>query len=133
MKVGYQKYAIAILIVYLLGWSFTLNAKNTVIYIEPDQQILSIKLKAIPTTGFIWSVKSYDKHYLKFIKSTYLKKQQDSQLMGAPLIEEFQFKVIKPLKAASKITFRLARSWEKNEAKESTFIIKLRPKVSNSR
>ena len=98
-------------------------AENNIINIAADQKSFSIKVKAIPTTGFVWSIKTYDKELFKFEGSKYLKPKNE-KLIGAPLQEIFTFKILKPFVKKQAITLKLMRSWETKEANSQVFIIK---------
>ena len=113
-----------------LGFAIPLYADEAVkITLTPEQTTFYIEVKAIPTTGYQWTVKTYDKQQFEFISSGYVKAKtatnSDSSkvLVGAPMQQRFSFKLVKSLQAPSKITLRLARSWEPQDGQDSTFVI----------
>lgn len=127
MKIQCRVFLSALLIL----WSSLIMAKDVTLHITPKQTSFVIEVKAIPTTGFVWSVKSFDKEQFSFEGTKYLK-PEDVKRIGAPLQEQFTFKLLKPLKSDKKIELSLSRSWEKNDVKPSTFIISAMPKPIKS-
>lgn len=124
MKVQFRVLCLSFLL--FCGFSCMANDNNSIsttqITLQPGQEQFVIEVKAIPTTGYVWSVKFYDKAQFSFEGSHYIKQEAEAKV-GSPLQEQFTFKVLKPLKDSQKIQLKLARSWEKSDAKESTFII----------
>ncbi len=115
-----KKFSIVLLLTLLCSKFGFASAQK--IYIKHEQKQFVIQVKAIPTTGFVWSVKSYNKKLFKFEGSEYLK-PKNPKLIGAPLQQLFKFKILKSIVANNKITLSLARSWESKEAKQVKYSI----------
>ena len=135
MFYSFRQYAISFISFCMLIWgtealakSEDLHAKSqeNIITLGPDQKVFKISVKAIPTTGYTWSVKTIDKTYLKFLGSNYVKNDNNKKLIGAPKDEIFNFEIIKKLKGPVFLTLRLARSWEPRDGMEKTYKITLR-------
>ena len=104
---------------FLTGMTKSIGSK---IEIKPDQETFYIEVKAIPTTGYTWSVLSFDKSQFIFEGSNYVK-PVDSSLVGAPQQEQFHFKLLKPLSSPQTITLSLARAWEHSDIQQKSFEI----------
>lgn len=113
--------------VVLMLWGLAVYAgeyqKEQVILIEPEATEVQIVVKAIPTTGFMWSVVSYDKAQFKYLGAEYLPQKEKTRL-GAPLEQAFRFKLLAPVVEPKKIVMKLARAWEEQDAGETSYIIK---------
>ena len=72
-----------------------------------------VKLPANPTTGYQWSVTSYDKTLLQLIRSDY--RASETKLIGAGGVMAFTFKLRsgKTYPAMTKMGFTYARPWDK--------------------
>lgn len=107
----------------LLGSISCVAATKNVIYIKPGQKEFVIEVKAIPTTGFVWSVSSFNKKIFEFKGSEYLK-PKDKNKIGSPLQEVFKFKILKSILKEEIIELNLSRSWESKENHSRRYIIK---------
>lgn len=104
---------------FLTGMTKSISSQ---IVITPDQETFYIEVKAIPTTGYTWSVTSYDKKQFSFEGSNYVK-STDNSLVGAPQQEQFHFKLLKPLSSPQTIVLSLARAWEHRDIQQKSFEI----------
>lgn len=119
------QYKVLCLILFmLLNFCCMANSSETEIFLKPEETQFVIEVKAIPTSGYVWSVKSFDKTQFSFEGAEYLK-SEDKNSIGAPLQEQFRFTLLKPLASVQQIKLSLARSWEKEDVKISTFSILL--------
>jgi len=95
--------------------------------VTKDNPMCTITLKSNPTTGYAWFLISYDHDLLTLKKHQFVK--PDTDLVGAPGTEEFQFEATdNALKAPHTTSVNLvyARSWE---LKDPNKIKELTPKV----
>lgn len=77
----------------------------------------SFSLDSNPSTGFQWSVNSYDKNQLQLISSEYQAKKP--VLIGSGGKQIFKFKVLNPSSNLNtKIELSYARSWDKSASKK---------------
>lgn len=114
-----------VLCICLLFGSHHVLAKNNIITLTSDQKKLTLIVTAMPTTGFVWSIKSFNKEIFSFEGSEYLK-SKNKTLIGAPIQEAFNFKIITPLMNKSTIQLSLSRSWESKEVKVNTYTISVK-------
>src|SRR5688572_7444374 len=108
---------ITLLFTFFSAWADNIYTqdKNT-ITLSANQPEFTIKLKSNPTTGYMWSIKGYDKKYLLLINHRF-EAPSNKNLMGAPGYEYFTFKASKQFFSKPKDTnvkFIYIRSWEKN-------------------
>lgn len=90
-----------------------ITQEKSIISITATQPTFTIKLKSNPTTGYLWSLTSYD-HKLISLKKHYFQ-HGNPKLIGAPGFEFWTFKVNPSAFTAphqTKIQFLYARSWE---------------------
>lgn len=92
--------------------SILFAANQSVVQLNPSQSKFTITLPANPTTGFQWTVQSYDKTLFCLINSEY--NLPKTKLIGAGGQMVFTFKKLKrkTYPKSSKIQFKYARSWE---------------------
>ena len=83
-----------------------------------------VTLDANPTTGFQWSVLSYDKALFSSVTSKYL--GPESRLIGAPGTMQFSFQrnSATPLPKETRIDFKYARSWESEGGRVKAVIVR---------
>ena len=84
------------------------------IELAPKQSSFTITLPANPTTGFSWTVKSYDKEYFKLAKKEYL--PSEPKRIGSGGSSLFTFDVQKVFDGKQAITLVYARPWEPQSA-----------------
>lgn len=98
----------------LLFASFSLYAGNPIyLNISPSQKNIVISLKTNPSTGFSWSIKSYDQTILKLNKTTYEAPHNKPQVLGASGKIHYIFDIIAtPHAKNTKIIFIYQRPWE---------------------
>lgn len=101
---------------------FSCFAEIEQIQLQPSQRQVTIKVKANPTTGYLWSVKQYDAKYFK-LDSIKTLKPKDKQLMGAPSEKLFVFNLIRNLDRPSNIILQFGRPWDPKSAKLYTYHI----------
>lgn len=88
-------------------------AKSNTIYVDRDQSQFTIKLDSNRTTGYSWSLKSYDKKFISLVSHEYI--PPNTKLIGAPGYETWVFQATPNFFHASKMTqisLNYARSWE---------------------
>lgn len=91
------------------------------ISVGSNQPGFIIKLKSNPTTGYSWSLKSFDKTLLESTHHQFIAAK--TKLIGAPGFEEWTFNVLPAAfgkKRHTTLTFVYARSWEKEPKDTST-------------
>ncbi len=99
----------------------TAYAQTQTLNVLENQKELTIQIPGNPTTGYVWSVKQYDKNMFQLTGSGYLR--PDSKLIGAGGVYQFIFKILCPLKKQLTITFELKRPWEKEAVQIKTFLV----------
>ena len=91
--------------------------QSTAISVSEAQPVFIIKLISNPTTGYVWSLRHYDKTLLTAVKHEYHAPKTD--LIGAPGYELWTFRA-KPaafaVPARTKLSFVYARPWESDQA-----------------
>ncbi|HVY53520.1 MAG TPA: protease inhibitor I42 family protein [Gammaproteobacteria bacterium] len=87
------------------------NESNTHIHLDNITHQFIIKLKSNPTTGFKWSLKQYDPHYLELVRHNF--EAPNSKLMGAPGFETWLFETKQKNFTNVPIKLIYARAWEK--------------------
>jgi predicted secreted protein len=83
--------------------------------ISPEQNAFTLKLKSNRTTGYEWVIKDYDPQLLTLISHHYEVTNKDKQLVGAPGIEEWTFRINPNARIAPRMTqisLVYARPWE---------------------
>lgn len=109
---------ITLLFAFFSAWADNIYTqdKNT-ITLSSNQPEFTIKLKSNPTTGYMWSIQSYDKKYLLFINH-HFEPPSNTKLMGAPGYEYFTFKGTKAFFSkpqGTDVKLIYSRSWENNQ------------------
>ena len=99
------------------------NGKN--ITTEVGNKVI-LDLKGNSTTGFTWTLKSYNKELIKFIDIKY--KTDDTKLLGAGGTWTSQFKVLKP--GNSKIELIYKRPWETKKKPLQNYSVTITTKSS---
>lgn len=94
-------------------------SKVSVVSVAANLKTFTISLPANPTTGYTWSVKSYDTKLLKLVKKKYRSKQTQSKsrLIGAGGFMDFDFVCVSSMPKSKEIfvSFLYARPWEKEK------------------
>jgi inhibitor of cysteine peptidase len=88
-------------------------AKNNTVYVNRDHSQFTIRLDSNPTTGYTWSLKSYDKKFISLVSHEYI--PPNSKLIGAPGYETWVFQANPNFLSRSQITMislEYARPWE---------------------
>ena len=90
------------------------HADPLTVNVDKKQSSFVINLAANPTTGFQWTVVSYDKDLLTLSDSTYQK--PNTQLIGAGghMLFTFTINKGKAYPKSTDLVFKYARPWEKN-------------------
>ena len=104
-----------ILLVLFCFLSITTSFAGTlpVVPVSASQRVFMIQLPTNPSTGYMWTIKSYDKRVLKFLRKKYLP-AGNKILMGAGGYMNFYFLVCgksRPLQ--TEIDLLYSRPWEK--------------------
>ncbi len=84
--------------------------------ISTKQETFTISLPSNPTTGFQWSVISYDKSIFDLINHQYIASKIGVIGAGGTMLFTFKFKKQLSYPRVSKIKFKHARSWEPESA-----------------
>jgi predicted secreted protein len=85
-------------------------------------QVLRLKLKSIPGTGYAWTLDG-DPAPLKLVKSFTQRKKSTSGMAGAPQMSVFQLKANSA--GLATVTFVYRRSWEYNVPPAKTFSVRV--------
>lgn len=85
-------------------------------------QVLQVKLKSIPGTGYAWTLDG-DPAPLKLVKSFTQRKKSASGMAGAPQMSVFQLKANSA--GLATVTFVYRRSWEYNVPPAKTFSVRV--------
>jgi len=104
--------------------SFLTHAQDNIDVHKPAKgQFFNVTLKANITTGFKWSIESYDKNLFTYIGSHYESPQ--TKLIGAGGQSSFIFllKKGKAYPATSKMVFKYARPWDKKSAMRKEIVL----------
>lgn len=119
-----KKHIQLILGLFLLAYSFSSCAQNDV-YVHKASvgQPFDITLAANVTTGFKWSIVSYDKNLFTFVSNHY--EAPHTKLLGAggKAIFTFRLNKGKTLPGEARMVFKYARSWEPKSAVNKKIII----------
>lgn len=101
------------------------NADLTELNLNSRQFVISFP--ANPSTGYLWTIVSYDENRFHLIRSEYMTPNKINRI-GAPgkMIYEFEVREAGTYPFSSKIKFRYARSWDKNSGIEKTAVITVR-------
>jgi inhibitor of cysteine peptidase len=110
---------------YLL-WltSFTAFASNVVeVNVDTHKPTFQIQLKANPTTGYKWTIDSFDRERFKLVKSEY--KAPNNKLIGAGGKRIYSFKLLKgqTYPKHTKMVFRYLRPWEPDKGSNTDVLI----------
>lgn len=104
----------------------TYQQAQTEITISKEQPEFILKLKANPTTGYTWLMRSYDRKLIRPIKQRY--EQPEGFLIGQGGYEYLSFKVLGEAFLApteTKIKLMYSRPWDPDQKDKSiTFTIK---------
>ncbi|KTC78411.1 protease inhibitor I42 family protein [Legionella brunensis] len=97
----------------LLAFATLIHAADTMtLNIDKNQTQFEVTLPANPTTGYQWTVESYDKSIIKLLSSRYVAPQ--TKLIGAGGQMQFTFQLLKGKSYPQNTTlqFKYARPWE---------------------
>lgn len=104
---------ILLVLTCLLAFSNSYADPMPVVPVSATQRMFMIQMPANPTTGYMWTVKSYDRRVLKFLRKKYIP-AGNKMLMGAGGYMNFYFLVCgesRPLQ--TQVNLLYARPWEK--------------------
>lgn len=91
--------------------------KTTSIQVSSEQKQFTINLPANPTTGYQWTIKSYDKAYLNFVSSRYVSERSKLIGRGGNMIFIFDVNRMNNLPEKTTILFEYAQPWEPKSKK----------------
>lgn len=97
------------------------------ITINSNQPQFTVTLPANPTTGFQWTVLSYDNRLFSFTKSKYIAPQASRIGAGGTMVFTFTKVKADHYPESSEIQFKYARAWEPDNAVVTKVIIKFNP------
>ncbi|MDI1352009.1 MAG: protease inhibitor I42 family protein [bacterium] len=100
--------------IFILGFSLiaNANANDTLsINVEPKQKTFVVTLDANPTTGYQWSVVTFDKKLINLSASKFVRPQTNLIGAGGSMLFTFKINDNAHLKTTS-IVFKYARPWE---------------------
>lgn len=97
---------------FLFLTSLQIFSADMTLSVDAHSRQFVVKLPANPTTGYLWTVKQYDKAILQLTSREYLKPQ--TKLIGAGGVMTFTFSRVKGAvyPTSTVLLFRYARSWE---------------------
>jgi inhibitor of cysteine peptidase len=116
-----NKFALSLLI---LAFGMTnVLAQNKMVTATKASPNFSVTVKSNPSTGYSWSITSYDKNLIKPLGHSY--QTPNTRLIGASGSETFSFKVLdngftRPQKTQIKMQYR--RPWQKSNGGSSMTI-----------
>ncbi|MCX7115915.1 MAG: protease inhibitor I42 family protein [Gammaproteobacteria bacterium] len=109
----------------VLGWlwlSLVFAGTTPVAIVAPDATTFEVRLPGNATTGFQWSVLTYDKTLLKLNGQTYQAKK--TGLMGSGGEAVFSFTCLKKTRPQSTdVVFSYRRPWEKQAVKSTKVVV----------
>jgi inhibitor of cysteine peptidase len=110
----------------VLAIAAVFTEKQGVITVNKQSPTFTIRLAANPTTGYTWSLQSYDNKVLVSTEHHFVPAK--TKLIGAGGYEDWSFRVVPAAKrATTKIVFVYSRAWEKNEiGKKVEFSVKIK-------
>jgi predicted secreted protein len=137
MNENYKFIILFILSLFLLqekisGCSSMDDRKDTIVITEVDngnkinidsKSTLSIKLQSQPSTGYSWVLNEYDSTKLNLIQEFYNNMNKDDSLVGAIVLQVFEFKVVSD--GTLKLEFNYKQVWEKETTPLKTFYIEV--------
>lgn len=90
------------------------------IHVDPGDKTFQVSLPSNPTTGYQWTLKSYDTKLLKFLSSIYTPSK--SNLIGAGGTMVFSFERLDKVDVpeTTLLEFLYARPWEKEGGTSKT-------------
>ena len=120
-----QKLKNNLVFIFIYAWcisSISCIAQNT-INLNPCAKNFTISLAGNPTTGYSWTLDTYDKTLVTLEKSTY--KPNKTELIGSGGSNIFCFSINKVQQGfTTKLSFSYKRPWEKNIiAKTQSFTV----------
>lgn len=107
----------------LLGWSLIANAEDQTLQVDPNTDHFVINLPSNPTTGYQWSVVSYDTNLLSLAGTKYQADQKGLIGGGGQTFYTFTLNQGKFYPAQTVLTFKYARPWEHKEGAVKTVTI----------
>ena len=105
------------------------NTPDKPIIVTEKNAVFTITLQSNPTTGFLWSVKSFDPKVVRMIGHKFVA-PTNKKLIGAPGYEVYVFQVkhhafTTTHEKTTKIALQYTRPWTKDDATKTEFIIKM--------
>ena len=98
---------------------------NDVHKIQINQnQVVKLKVKTNPSTGFSWTTNVEELDGIKLVDQYTEKINKDPNVVGAPVYQYYRIKGIK--RGTYNVTFNYARSWETNQTPANTKQITLK-------
>lgn len=89
-----------------------------------QNQIVKLKVKTNPSTGFSWITNIEEQEGIKLVDQYTEKINNDPNVVGAPVYQFYRIKGIK--RGTYNLTFNYARSWETNQNPSNTKQITLK-------
>jgi inhibitor of cysteine peptidase len=97
----------------LLCLSMIAQASDTVLMnVKRGEKKIVIPLAANPTTGYQWSIVSYNHNHLKLVGSRFKKPTTNRIGAGGQMLYTFAIKKVKKQPDSMVILFKYARPWE---------------------
>src|SRR4029079_2586036 len=103
-------------------------AKSNTIYVDRDHSQFTIQLDSNRTTGYSWSIKSYDKKFISEVSHEYI--PSNTKLIGASGYEKWVFQASSNFwkgSESTRVTLEYARPWEHGKSIKTT-VYKVVPK-----
>ena len=105
-------------------------SNDAVIRVDANNPVFTVTLPGNVTTGYQWSVTTYDKHLLRMTDSKYVSSSTKRIGAGGLAVFTFQRQAGHSYPKATVITFTYARSWDPSSAsikKVTVYFVKTLP------
>ncbi len=111
----------------VIGWlwlNMVLAGTLPFVLVPPDAVTFEVRLSGNITTGFQWSVLTFDKTLLKLVGQTYQSKPNPQHLAGSGGASVFTFTCLKKQRPKSTdVLFSYRRPWEKKAVKSTKVVV----------
>lgn len=115
-------------ILLMLGFGVHAAGNNTMtVNVAAKEEQFKVTLQANPTTGYQWTVQTYDQTLFKLVSSQYVSPETKLIGAGGQMVFTFAVKQGAALPESSAMTFRYARPWEPKDGTSKQVIIQFEP------
>ncbi|MFC3909406.1 protease inhibitor I42 family protein [Legionella dresdenensis] len=105
----------AIITFFLIMLTGSAAADSMIIQLNSTDSSFEVTLPANPSTGYRWSVKSYDQELLRLVSSKYVAAQPQLIGSGGNMIYEFELLNGVAVPKLTSLVFSYARPWEREQ------------------